>query len=81
MNNNSICEKCGIGYVMGWTGKYWPLLCDKCAGITRDKDGWAYYNDTPFMIKRRLRSAYFNAKGPRPGDTVQLHPNRKMKHE
>jgi Zn-finger nucleic acid-binding protein len=40
MKNNSMCPKCGNGFRMGHNGTVDG--CDKCTGVTRDKNGFAW---------------------------------------
>ena len=45
------CSKCGKDFTPGINGIVNPILCDSCAGIERDSQGWAWSTkDHNFLI-------------------------------
>lgn len=40
MKKKSVCKKCGKKFILGYNGVC--NKCDKCAGVKRDKNGYAW---------------------------------------
>lgn len=77
--NNSKCSVCGTPFEMGVSGIFAGKVekCDSCAGVVRLANGERYEANRPYEMCRSITSAYLNAAGPRPGDFIVVHPNRK----
>ena len=59
MKNNSVCSKCGNKFSMGVNGivvgdDNEVETCDKCAGVKRDKNGYAWQEDEQKLIFQRF---------------------------
>ncbi len=79
-----ICPLCNQPFEVGVSGVVSEggdelTICDTCAGVVRQMNGFFYEARQPFMINRLVSSAFLEASGPRPGDTVSVHPNRMSK--